>query len=102
MEFERLASETAQRALDKQEAVLDELRSRCSVLIAASALSASFLGDDAFRDPPWTLAALALLAFVVSMAASVQVLVPRRNTFVFTLSGTALYEGSRYDLVEQE
>ena len=90
MEFERLASETAQRALDKQEAVLDELRSRCSVLIAASALSASFLGDAAFEHPPWVLGAIALAAFVISMAASVHVLVPRRNVFVFTLSGTAL------------
>jgi hypothetical protein len=94
VEFERLASEAARRALDKQEAVLDELRSRCSVIIAASALSASFLGDDAFNHPPWTLAALALAAFVVSMAASVHLLVPRRDTFVFTLSGTALYEAS--------
>jgi len=41
MEYERLAFDAALRALDKQESVLDELRSRTGVLLAASALAAS-------------------------------------------------------------
>jgi hypothetical protein len=93
VEFERLAYEAALRALDKQESVLDELRSRTGVLLAASALAASFLGRDAFRDPAPALASVALAAFMAAIAASVYILVPRRDRFFFSLSGPALYEG---------
>lgn len=91
MEFERLAYESAVRALDKQEALLEELRGRTGILLAASALAASFLGESAFRDASGWLAAVALLAFVVSIAASVFVLVPRSNQFVFAISGPDVY-----------
>jgi hypothetical protein len=91
MDFERLAYDSALRALDKQEALLEELRGRTGVLLAASALGASFLGDSAFRDPTVWLAVLALAAFVLSIAASVFILVPRTNQFVFSLSGPNLY-----------
>ena len=103
MEYERLAFDAALRALDKQESVLDELRSRTGVLLAASALAASFLGRDAFRDPSPLLAAVALAAFVASMVACVYILVPRRGKFVFSISGPVLYEGlydEREDLGE--
>jgi hypothetical protein len=103
MEFERLAFDAALRALDKQEALLDELRSRTGALLAASALAASFLGAEAFKDPAPALAAIALLAFVGSIAASVFILVPRRDHFTFSLSGPGLYEGLyevREDLAE--
>jgi hypothetical protein len=97
VEFERLAYEAGLRALDKQEGVLDELRNRTGVLLAASALAASFLGREAFRDPAPGLAVVALSGFMVAIAASVFILVPRRDRFVFSLSGPALYEGL-YDL----
>ena len=42
--YERLAYEAAQRALDKQERLIDELRSRTGLLLAAASLAASFLG----------------------------------------------------------
>jgi hypothetical protein len=103
MQYERLAFDAALRALDKQESVLDELRSRTGVLLAASALAASFLGRDAFRDPSPVLAAIALGAFVASMAACVYILVPRRERFVFSISGPVLYAGLyevREDLAE--
>ena len=93
MEFGRLAYDAALRALDKQESVLDELRSRTGVLLAASALAASFLGRDAFQNPNAALAAVALAAFVASMAACVYILVPRRERFVFSISGPVLFEG---------
>jgi hypothetical protein len=93
VEFEKLAFEAALRALDKQEAVLDELRARCAILVAASALAASFLGREAFADPPWLLALIALAAFVVSVGSSVYILVPRSGQFVFSLSGPGIYEG---------
>jgi hypothetical protein len=44
-EFEKLAYEAALRGLDKQEGLLEELRTRTGVLLAASSLAASFLGQ---------------------------------------------------------
>jgi hypothetical protein len=46
-EFEKLAYEAALRGLDKQENLLEELRTRTGVLLAASSLAASFLGPYA-------------------------------------------------------
>jgi hypothetical protein len=103
VEFERLAYETAQRSLQQQAALLDELRSRTGVLLGASSLAASFLGAQAFRDPELVLAVVALAAFVVSLGASVYVLLPKRDQFVFSPSGRGLYEGLyefRDDLAE--
>lgn len=92
-QFEQLAYEAALRRLDKQEGVLNELRSRTGVLLAASSLAASFLGRHAFQRPMSTaIAVLALLAFVVSIVASVYVLIPRLDEFVFALTGSAVYE----------
>jgi len=50
-EFEKLAYEAALRSLDKQEGLLEELRARTGVLLAASSLAASFLGQQAFKSP---------------------------------------------------
>jgi len=92
-DLERLAYEAALRALDKQEGLLEELRARTGILLAASSLAASFLGRDAFQDPGSTaVAILALAAFVVSVAASVYILMPKRE-LLFSQSGPALYEG---------
>ena len=91
--YERLAYEAAQRALDKQERLIDELRSRTGLLSAAASLAASFLGNEAFaRDPSDKLVAAALLSFLVATAASSYVLLPT-NEFVFALAGSRLYEG---------
>lgn len=101
--LERLAHEAALRALDKQERLLEELRARTGILLAASSLAASFLGDAAFGDSgPVGVAVAALLAFIVSIGASVYVLAPKRD-LIFSLSGPGLYEGLyefRDDLVE--
>jgi hypothetical protein len=92
--FERLAYEAAQRALDKQERLLEELRSRTGLLLAAASLAASFLGREAFaEDPKRGLAGLALVAFLVAVGASVYVLLPKTDKFVFALVGGGLYEG---------
>lgn len=92
--YERLAYEAAQRALDKQEVLVGELRSRTGLLLAAAALAASFLGREAFaQDPKRSLAIAAIGAFLISMASSVYVLVPRRGQFVFSLLGGGVYEG---------
>lgn len=92
-EFEKLAYEAALRGLDKQEGLLEELRTRTGVLLAASSLAASFLGQQAFQDPsPRGLAITALIAFVVSIGASVYILMPKENLF-FSEAGAGLYEG---------
>jgi hypothetical protein len=62
--LERLAYEAAQRALDKQERLLDELRNRTGLLLAAASLAASFLGREAFAgDPKDGLAVVWLASF---------------------------------------
>ncbi len=92
-EFEKLAYEAALRGLDKQEGLLKELRTRTGVLLAASSLAASFLGQQAFQHPsPRVLATAALIAFVVSIVASVSILMPKENLF-FSEAGAGLYEG---------
>jgi hypothetical protein len=92
--YEQLAYEAAQRALDKQERLIDELRGRTGLLLAAVSLAASFLGREAFAgDPKEGLAILALGAFLIAVAASVYVLLPKTEKFVFAMVGAGLYEG---------
>lgn len=92
-EFEKLAYEAALRGLDKQEGLLAEMRARTGVLLAASSLAASFLGQQAFRNPsPRGLVITALVAFVVSIGASVFILLPKKN-LIFAEAGAGLYEG---------
>lgn len=84
------------RALEKQEQVLDEIRSRTGILLAASALAASFLGRPALDEAQPLLLVIAFVAFAVSIGASIYVLVPRAQ-FTFSLVGSAVFEGL-YDL----
>jgi hypothetical protein len=92
-EFEKLAYETALRGLDKQEKLLEELRTRTGILLAASSLAASFFGQQAFKDPsPRGLAIAALVALIASIAASLFILLPKRN-LIFAEAGAGLYEG---------
>src|ERR1043165_1049782 len=99
-EFERVAYEEALRALDKQERLLEELRARTGVLIAASALAASFLGPPAFlHSNPRGLSISALAAFVVTLAASIFILLPKTN-LIFAASGLGIYK-SFYELREE-
>lgn len=91
-ELAALAFALSEKRLDRQEARLEELRARTGVLLAASSLSVSFFGREVFRqsglDP---LAAVSIGAFLVSMAASVYVLLPR-DALVFAVGGSAVYE----------
>ena len=92
--YERLAYEAALRALDKQERLIDELRSRTGLLLAAASLAASFLGREAFAGQPKRgLAILALVAFLLAVGASVYVLLPKTGKFIFAMVGAGLYEG---------
>ncbi len=102
-EFEKLAYEAALRSLDKQEAYVEELRARTGVLLAASSLAASFLGQQAFQNPsPRGLAIVALLAFVVSIGTDVFILLPKQG-LIFAQKGEDLYErlfAAREDMSE--
>lgn len=83
----RFAGLTSKRACSKSCAP------RTGVLLAASSLAASFLGQQAFQDPsPRGLAIVALVAFVVSIAVSVFILLPKKN-LIFAEAGAGLYEG---------
>jgi hypothetical protein len=90
--LETVAYDSALRSLDEQERVVDELRARTGLVLAASSLAASFLGRSAFAGGPPALLGLALAAFAVSIGTGVYVLLPK-STFVFALAGGAVYEG---------
>jgi hypothetical protein len=88
-----LAYDSAIRALDLQERGIEQLRARTGTLLAASSLTASFLGALAVQRSATfgALDALGLIAMVSSIALCVYVLLPKRG-FVFSLSGPAVYE----------
>jgi len=88
----RLAYEESVRSLDKQERLLDELRARTGLLLAASSLAISFVGRPVFQEADTLVLVLGLLAFAISMAASVYVLLPKPAKFVFSLEGSAVFE----------
>lgn len=97
-----IAFESAVRALDKQERVLEELRARTGLLLAASSLSVAFLGRPALEDSGSNFAILAVAAFVISIGASVYVLLPK-STFYFAISGRYVFENlyeHRNDMAE--
>lgn len=53
--------EQAERLLSEQQRSLDELRTRTSVVLAASALTAGFLGDAGLEDGAGPFAVFAIL-----------------------------------------
>jgi hypothetical protein len=77
-DLEKLAYDSALRALDKQERLVEELRARAGIVLAASSLAVTFLGGRGLGGPgPVALAALALVSFAVSVSAAAFVLTPR-------------------------
>lgn len=91
-DLHRIAYELALRALSQQEAVLNEVRARTGILLAASSLAASFLGAEAIARAGFNvLACLAVLAFVGSVGPSIYVLFPRKE-LRFSLNGPELFE----------
>jgi hypothetical protein len=75
-----LAYVEARRALDDQEAAVNDLRSRAGVLIAAAAVTTSFFGGAALADGHLGVAGwLAVVAFVVLGASVLAVLWPRHQ-----------------------
>lgn len=90
-DLERISYEAALRALDKQEQLVEGLRSRTVVLLGASLFVATFTAQASVdRAGSGAIVALVCFAFLAAMCASVVVLAPRRG-LTFSLSGHATY-----------
>jgi hypothetical protein len=90
--LEKTSYDVAVRALNQQEQALTELRARTGTLLTASALIASFLGAQAITRhglADWVV--LALVAFGVSVALSIYVLLPK-DGLIFALDAPETYE----------
>jgi hypothetical protein len=93
----KLAYEVSIRALEQQSSVLDELRARTGVLLAALSLSASFLGAQALKNPgfsAWSWAAIG--SFAVSGLLSLRVLWPSGG-WKFTANAKTIVEDVNSD-----
>jgi len=99
--LEHRAYETALRSLDVQERGLAELRSRTGTLLAASSLTASFLGAATVQQTKHLHTAewLAIAALATSIFLAVYVLLPKSG-FIFSLNAVTLYE-ELYDIGEE-
>lgn len=88
-----LSYDAAVRALDLQERAIEQLRARTGTLLAASSLTASFLGAQTIQHASGisALAALALVALACSIGLCTYVLLPKSG-FVFSLSAPGMYE----------
>jgi len=91
-ELEVLALGFARDALDKQDAVLSELRARTGTLLAASSIVASFLGATAIgRHGLSVWSVLALVGLGASLGLCVWILLPRSD-LSFSVDGPRVYE----------
>ncbi len=82
------------RGLEVQERTVDQLRSRTGLLLAASSLSASFLGSEAIQHQRTGLnivSVLALVSLVISVGLCVYVLLGKTG-LVFSLDPAEMYE----------
>ena len=88
-----LSYEQAVRALDLQERALEQLRTRAGIVLAASSVTASFLGAQTIQHSSGlgVLGGLALVSLAASICASVYVLLPKSD-FVFSLNAPRVYE----------
>jgi hypothetical protein len=85
-EHYELAYDEARRALDAQESVVNELRTRAGILIAAAAITTSFFGGRALSDGDVATAGwIAIACFGVVGASVLAVLWPRTD-WTFTVN----------------
>lgn len=97
-----LSYDAGVRALDLQERAVEQLRSRTGILLAASSLTASFLGAQTIQHESGlsVLSGLALISLAVSVLLCVYVLLPKQ-VFEFSLNAPQVYE-SLFDLRDDE
>ena len=88
-----LSYNQAIRALDLQERGVDQLRNRAGIVLAAAAVTASFLGAQTIQHTAHlgVLEVLALVSLAGSICFSIYVLLPKRG-FVFSVSAPRIYE----------
>jgi hypothetical protein len=101
--LEEMAYESSLRSLDRQEALVDELRARTGLLLAVASLAATLGGRASLTSTPRIELVVIGVAFVISIAACLFILVPKKDRFFFSLSGPAVYEGLfefRSDMLE--
>jgi hypothetical protein len=97
-----LSYQIAVRALDVQERGVEQLRARGGMLLAASSLTASFLGAQTIQhsDGLGTLGVLALISLACSVLSCVYVLLPKSG-FVFSVSAPGVYE-ALFEIAEDQ
>ena len=88
-----LSYQAGVRALDLQERAVEQLRSRTGTLLAASSLTASFLGAQTIQHASGVgvLSGLALIALAASIGLCVYVLLPKKG-FIFSVTAPQVYE----------
>lgn len=88
-----LSYDAGVRALDLQERAVEQLRARTGILLAASSLTASFLGAQTIQHESGlsVLSGLALVSLAASVLLCVYVLLPKR-VFEFSLNAPQVYE----------
>jgi len=81
---------------------VEQLRARTGILLAASSLTASFLGAQAIQHTGGlqTLGSLALVSLAASIVLCVYVLLPKRE-FVFSVNAARMYE-TLFEIGEDE
>jgi hypothetical protein len=82
----------AVRAIGQQLRQLEELRTRASYLLTGNGLISAFLGIRALKDGTGGLAVFAIIAFAVSAAGAVWVMLPRSKGWTFENDATVLIE----------
>jgi hypothetical protein len=87
-----LAYEEAKRALDAQEAVVNELRSRAAVLIAAAAVTTSFFGSRALTSRDVDSCAWAAIISFALVGLTVFANLWPRHDWVFTVSASTFIQ----------
>jgi hypothetical protein len=97
-----MSYDAAIRALDFQERGVEQLRARTGTLLAASALTASFLGAQTIQcgNGFGMLAVFAVFSLAGSVLLCVYVLLPKSG-FVFSLSAATMYE-SLFEVADDE
>jgi hypothetical protein len=92
--YEEIAYRESERMIATQIQSFDELRSRTGLLLAATAVTGSFLGAAALeRDHDLNgLGILALLVFAIGIGACLYVLWPQRDAYKFVLSPNILLD----------
>jgi hypothetical protein len=102
MDVGQLAYEASQRTLDKQERVVEELRARTGVLLAAAALAVSLLSGASLRASTSRLGVvIGLAVFAATVLSCLRTLSPAPE-LRFTLTGSWVQERADRGLSRHE